>query len=477
MLDLNAWLYSLLVVLAISVLTWLVSLVRKDVSIVDSLWSLMILACLLAYLVFADTLGPRVTLMTALVAIWAIRLSAYITVRNHGEGEDRRYQAIRANNQPNFEFKSLYIVFLFQGLLAWVICLPVVAAVSGEAPPGPLDYLGVALWLIGMVFEVVGDFQLSRFLKDKRSETAVLDTGLWRYTRHPNYFGEAVLWWGFYLLALSAGAWWTIIAPLLMTFLLLRVSGVAMLEKDIAGRRPAYRDYIRKTNAFFPGKPRKLKSTGVATLVLLSMLALQPVGAQESLTRELPVGSAWRFKVYLDDQEIGYQNYFVAELAGMKQMRSVADFDYKMLFISLFQYQHETSEIWTGDCLQSIHSRTDANGEPFRVDGRQEPGQFRVAGVQGEATLPECVMSFAFWNPKVLEQSRLLNAQDGTLLDVDISSPVFEELEVRGESRPSYRYRLAAGALNLDLWYSTDNEWLALESEVRGGRTLRYERM
>ena len=256
MFDLNAWLLSLLVVLSISVVTWLVSLVRKDVSIVDSLWSLMILASLLAYLAFSGESGPRTLLLVGLLGIWAIRLSLYITVRNHGQGEDRRYQAIRANNQPNFQIKSLFIIFLFQGLLAWVICLPVVAAVSGETPPGPLDYLGLALWLTGMIFEVVGDFQLWRFLKSERGENEVMDKGLWRYTRHPNYFGEAVLWWGFFAFALSAGAWWTIISPVLMTFLLLRVSGVAMLEKDISGRRPAYREYSSRTNAFFPGRPR-----------------------------------------------------------------------------------------------------------------------------------------------------------------------------------------------------------------------------
>lgn len=257
MLDLSALGLALLAVLTVSVVTWLVSVVRHDVSIVDSLWSLMILLCLLAYVLLADSTGPRTMILIGLVSAWAIRLSAYITIRNHGQPEDRRYRAIRENNQPFFEWKSLYIVFLFQGFLAWVICLPVVAAVSGQTPPGPLDYAGIALFVCGMFFEVVGDYQLSRFRRSERTANDVLDTGLWRYTRHPNYFGEAVIWWGLYLFALSAGAWWTIFAPLLMTFLLLRVSGVVMLEKDIAGRRPAYRDYIRRTNAFFPGRPRK----------------------------------------------------------------------------------------------------------------------------------------------------------------------------------------------------------------------------
>ena len=255
MLDVQAWLVSGAAIALVALAVWVISVIRRDVSIVDSLWSLLFLLALSVYLAVADVTGPRAWLVTALVAVWALRLSVYITVRNHGKPEDHRYQAIRRNNEPHFWFKSLYIVFLLQGFLAWVICLPALAAVSGQTTPGPLDFLGIALWLVGMYFEVVGDWQLARFHRSGRETDAVLDTGLWRYTRHPNYFGEATLWWGIYLLAASAGAWWAVFAPLLMTFLLLRVSGVALLEKDIADRRPAYRDYIRRTNAFVPGRP------------------------------------------------------------------------------------------------------------------------------------------------------------------------------------------------------------------------------
>jgi len=253
--DVQAWFVAGAAVALFAVAAWVVSVVRRDVSIVDSLWSLLFLLALLTYLAVIDAAGPRSVLVTVMVAVWALRLSLYITFRNYGEPEDRRYQAIRRNNEPHFWFKSVYIVFLLQGFLAWVICLPALAAVSGQTAPGPLDFLGLALWLVGMYFEVLGDWQLARFRRAKRETGAVLDTGLWRYTRHPNYFGEALLWWGIYLIALSAGAWWTVFAPLLMTFLLLRVSGVALLEKDIAERRPAYRDYVRRTNAFFPGRP------------------------------------------------------------------------------------------------------------------------------------------------------------------------------------------------------------------------------
>ena len=256
MIDFSAWFTALGVVLALAAIAWVVSVIRRDVSIVDSLWSPMILLCVAVYLAASGDSGPVSLLVLALVAAWAVRLAVYITVRNHGEPEDRRYQDIRNNNQPHFWFKSLYIVFLLQGFLAWVVSLSAVAAVAGQASPGPLVYAGVALWLAGMFFEVAGDWQLARFKRSASNAGEVLDTGLWRYTRHPNYFGEALLWWGIYLIALSAGAWWSIIAPLLMTFLLLKVSGVSLLEKDIGDRRPEYRDYISRTNAFFPGPPR-----------------------------------------------------------------------------------------------------------------------------------------------------------------------------------------------------------------------------
>ena len=187
-------------------------------------------------------------------------------------------------------------------------------------------------------------------------------------------------------------------------------------------------------------------------------------------------GDSWRFRVWLDDKEIGYHNFFLAKNGGIHQLHSEASFEYKLLFVKLYDYEHENRETWVGNCLQSIESRTDANGKPFTVNGRRnKDGEFELAGSGGETALPECVMSFAYWNPSFLKQNRLLNTQNGEYLDVQVSPPLFEELEVQGEKRPSYRYRLAAGALNLDLWYSTDQQWLALESETEGGRKLRYE--
>lgn len=255
MFDIPAASFALAAILALAAIGWLLSLAKRDVSIVDSLWSLFFLLAVLVYAANADT-GPRAWLLIALVAAWAARLAGYLTWRNWGEPEDRRYQAIRARNQPGFAWKSLYLVFGLQGLLAMIIAMPLFVGLSGTAPLGMLDALGVALWIVGFGFETIGDWQLARFKANPANRGRVLDTGLWRYTRHPNYFGEATLWWGYFLIAAAAGGGWTLFAPLLMTLLLLRVSGVTLLEQDIHERRPAYRDYIARTNCFIPWRPK-----------------------------------------------------------------------------------------------------------------------------------------------------------------------------------------------------------------------------
>lgn len=261
MLELNAFLTAFAAVMGFAGLGWLLSLRLKNVSIVDSMWSLMFLLAAASYALAMEQTGPRAALVLTLVALWAIRLSAYISWRNWGEGEDFRYQKIRANNQPGFDFKSLYLVFGLQGVLAFVISLPLLVAVQSNAPLGLLDLAGALLWLVGLVFEAGGDWQLARFRANPDNRGKVLDSGLWALTRHPNYFGDFTIWWGFFLLGLAAGGWWTFVSPLLMSGLLLKVSGVALLEKDIGNRRPEYARYVRETNAFFPGPSRRAKAS------------------------------------------------------------------------------------------------------------------------------------------------------------------------------------------------------------------------
>ena len=249
---------ALVVILIFCAISWLLSLVKKDVSFVDSLWSLFFV---IAAVVFANgelPLSVRGNLVLALVIVWSLRLSIYITARNWGHPEDYRYQSIRTNNEPGFAFKSLYIVFGLQGVLAWMIALPLYPSITSDAALNAIDIIAAMLWLLGFVFEAGGDYQLARFKASENSRGEVLDSGLWRYTRHPNYFGDFCIWWSFFLFAVASGGWWSIASPLLMSVLLLKVSGVAMLEKTISDRRPKYAEYIRRTNAFFPGPRRRM---------------------------------------------------------------------------------------------------------------------------------------------------------------------------------------------------------------------------
>jgi steroid 5-alpha reductase family enzyme len=240
---------------ALALLTWAASVALRDVSIVDSVWSLLVLApAAVAWLSLQP--GPRAAVVLLLAALWALRLAGYITWRHWGHDEDHRYQAIRARNQPHFEWKSVYLVFGMQAFLGWIVSWPLVAAVAASAPWGWLDAIGLALVVGGLAVEAIADAQLARFKADPGSRGHVMAQGLWRYSRHPNYFGEFCLWWGFGLIALSAGAWWALASPLLMSVLLVKVSGVTLLEHDIGARRPAYRHYAARTSAFFPWKPR-----------------------------------------------------------------------------------------------------------------------------------------------------------------------------------------------------------------------------
>ena len=247
-------------IVVLGLLTWVVSTARRDVSLVDRMWSVFIASAASTYAWLLPVRGPRTSWMLVLVLVWALRLSIYITRRNWGHGEDRRYQQIRARNLPHFAVKSLYLVFGLQTVLAWAISSPFVVGMGASGPLSALDFAGIALAAFGIVFEAMGDAQMAQFKADPRNSGHVMDRGLWRFTRHPNYFGETCVWWGLWLMALSGGGLaevWSIVSPALMTVLLLKVSGVTLLERDITERRPAYRDYIARTNAFVPGLPRR----------------------------------------------------------------------------------------------------------------------------------------------------------------------------------------------------------------------------
>jgi steroid 5-alpha reductase family enzyme len=255
MFDVEAYLAALAALLIAATATWALSVVKRDVSIVDVLWGqLFVLAALVYAWPFTD-LSLRGMAVIVLVTVWGTRLAAHIALRS--DGEDYRYRDIRRRNEPNFAFKSLYLVFWLQAVLASLISLPLLAAQRSTAPFGWLDVVGLALVTGGFIVEGVADLQLARFKADPANRKRVLDRGLWRYSRHPNYFGECCVWWGFACFGLAAGAWWAVASALLMTYLLLRVSGVALLEQTIGDRRPAYAEYVRRTSAFVPWPRRK----------------------------------------------------------------------------------------------------------------------------------------------------------------------------------------------------------------------------
>lgn len=242
-------------------LVWLLSLQRRNASIVDSFWGPGFVVVAAVCIAVSGAVAWRETLVLALVTVWGVRLSAHITRRNWGRGEDWRYRKWRDAAPETFWWRSLFKVFLLQAVLLLVVASPIIAAIAYAGPNGftALDAAGITLWAIGFAFEVVGDEQLRRFKADAENRGKVCDRGLWRYTRHPNYFGEALLWWGVFLIASSAvEALWSVVGPAAITFLLLRVSGVRLLEKGLKETKPQYADYVRRTSAFFPWPPRKI---------------------------------------------------------------------------------------------------------------------------------------------------------------------------------------------------------------------------
>ena len=249
--DITEFIIALFPMLIAALICWMISYVKKDVSIVDSLWSIFfIIASSYAYMQLEEP-SLRAMIVMLLVTIWGIRLSLYITIRHWGHAEDHRYQEIRSNNSPYFKFKSLYLIFGFQAAIAWVIALPLFYSISSSSELTVFDYLGVCLWIVGMYFESVSDYQLYKHKADPANTGRIMGSGLWKYSRHPNYFGEFLIWWGYFCFAISSGNYLTIISPLLMTFLLMKFSGVFLLEKTMK-QRPGYAEYMNSTNAFFP---------------------------------------------------------------------------------------------------------------------------------------------------------------------------------------------------------------------------------
>lgn len=255
---LNAFLAAGAAILTLMTILWLTSLVIKNASIVDIFWGFgFVVITWATFMVTPQGYLPRKQLMAVLVSIWGLRLMLHIYLRNLGKPEDFRYAKWREKNGGHWWWVSFFKVFLLQGVLMWIISAPLLATQTSGFPAilTPLDYIGACVWTFGFLFETIGDLQLILFKGDEANRGKILTSGLWKYTRHPNYFGEAVLWWGFYIIALAAGFWWTVFSPLIMSILLLKVSGVAMLERTMK-KKPGYEEYMKRTSVFVPWLPK-----------------------------------------------------------------------------------------------------------------------------------------------------------------------------------------------------------------------------
>ena len=247
-------------VLGLMTLLWVISIYLKNVSIVDNFWGIGFVIATLTYVLCDDVMYIRENLMLLLVVLWGLRLSGYLMYRNYGKGEDYRYREFRKRyGAERYWWFSFFQVFMLQGVLILIISLPQlgVALNTGSDELNLIDIIGLVVWCVGFLFEALGDYQLAVFKNDPANKGKLLTKGLWRYTRHPNYFGDAAVWWGFGLLAIASGAYWYSIGSVLMTYLIIRVSGVSMLEKSLAENKPGYADYIRRTSAFFPWFPKR----------------------------------------------------------------------------------------------------------------------------------------------------------------------------------------------------------------------------
>ena len=254
------YIQGLLLIISLMTFLWILSVYLRNVSIVDLFWGLGFIIVNAFYFFSSEAINIRQIVLFVMVAIWGLRLSIYLAWRNLGKGEDFRYREFRRKfGEKNYWWISYFQTFLLQGILMWIISVTLfgISISSNETSLNIIDFIGVLIWMIGFIFEAGGDFQLAKFKMNLVNKGKVLNTGFWHFTRHPNYFGDAAVWWGYGLLCIASGSPWYIIGSIIMTLLIIKVSGVELLEKTLKNQKPEYFTYIQKTNSFLPWFPKK----------------------------------------------------------------------------------------------------------------------------------------------------------------------------------------------------------------------------
>lgn len=254
------FLTAVLIILFSVTIMWGISVIITDASIVDLFWGVGFVIINATYALMVEELYLRNQIILLLVSIWGVRLFIYLSWRNLGKGEDFRYQEFRRKyGVKRYWWVSFFQTFLLQGVLMLIIASPLLGihANTHSSDLNVLDYAAILVWIIGFTFEAGGDYQLAKFKKDKSNKGKVLNKGFWRYTRHPNYFGDSAVWWSYGLFCLAAGSYWLALGSVLMTLVIIKVSGVSLLEKTLNETKPQYREYVEKTSAFLPWFPKK----------------------------------------------------------------------------------------------------------------------------------------------------------------------------------------------------------------------------
>ena len=465
-------------------LLWVHSLRSSNASHVDILWPLHHLMVCISMCLTMPNLSLRATLLLVLITVWAIRLATHLSIRSAGRGEDRRYAEIRVSQGSRFKFASLFVIYLLQALLALLISAAFLPILESPAPWTNIDTILFALIVFGLAYEVVADLQLSAFLQTAEGagqrESQVLNTGLWALSRHPNYFGEWCFWLGISLLCIAAGSWLGLLSIALVSWLLLRFSGIKRMESLVHTRRPNYRNYQQSAPAFFPAflNPFRFlqRRKDTSTTKFLALLCFAPLLFYQSPSQAVPPASEhWHFKAYIDNREIGYHSFDVSRENGKTYLSSRADFTYRLWRVPLFAYTHQVTERYDENlCLQSIESTTQTRSKKTNLKGERTATGFAVtsagAGETTELNI-DCLSTFAYWTPKLLTQTQLLNGQDGRLMPVTIS-PVSQNND---EPAAPKSYRLTADSLDLTLHYSHEGRWVGLESALPAGRRLVYK--
>ena len=477
---------SLFAVGMVSIFSWVLACIFRDASIADLFWPLYhaLATATYLYLASATEISTLAVVFSCLVCLWASRLFLHLFFRRLGQEEDHRYAAIRAKNREHFWWQSLFTIFLMQSCLAWLICAPFSHVILSDHSFSALDGLGLFVMVCGLTYEWIADEQLRKYLRRESIEDGekpgVLTKGLWKFSRHPNYFGDWTFWLGATIVTISAGGLWFWLAVfnlLLIYWLLNRFTGVARAEQTLPIRRPSYNYYMESTPAFFPSFIRaplvarlsrgKTSGFAVTLLTFYSISSSQSSYGDESISPEPIEKEIWVFEAFIGKKKIGVHEFEVIKAIDQITAKSSASFEYKVFKIPLLKYEHSVVEVYNSDsCLKSISSETTTNSKRIRIMGEKNGDNFFVTG-NNEATFERaCLMPFAYWSPRLLDQTALINGQTGMITPIKIKSVDSADNEKN--------YVLSGKDLNIELTYSREDKWTGLQSKLPLGRTLKY---